>query len=84
MNETADSPASASFWTGTRDAAPGITRREALAITLKAGAGLSLLGQVGGLLRGAPEPQPSPSAPSPVTVTLNINGAAHTLSLIHI
>ena len=60
MNEPADYRASASFSIGARDVAAGITRREAFARTLKAGAGLSLLSQVGGLLRGATEPPPSP------------------------
>jgi xanthine dehydrogenase YagT iron-sulfur-binding subunit len=81
MDEPADSLASASFFTGARDVAAGISRREAIARTLKAGAGLSVLSQVGGLLRGATEPPPSPSAPGPVTVTLNINGDAHTLAI---
>jgi xanthine dehydrogenase YagT iron-sulfur-binding subunit len=81
MNEPADCSASASFSIGARDVADGITRREAIARTLKAGAGISLLSQVGGLLRGATEPPPSPSAPGPMTVTLNINGAAHTLAI---
>jgi hypothetical protein len=60
MNKPADSPASASFSTGARDVAAGLTRREAIARTLTAGAGLSLLSQAGGLLRGATEPPPSP------------------------
>jgi xanthine dehydrogenase YagT iron-sulfur-binding subunit len=81
MNEAAGSSASASFSTGARDVADGISRREAIARTLKAGAGLSLLSQVGDLLRGASEPPLSPSAPGPVTVTLNINGTAHTLAI---
>ncbi len=81
MNGPADSPASASFSSGVRNVGAGITRREAVVRTLKAGAGISLLSQIGGLLRGSTEPPPSPSAPSPVTVTLNINGAAHTLAI---
>jgi xanthine dehydrogenase YagT iron-sulfur-binding subunit len=81
MNEAAGSSASASFSTGARDVADGISRREAIARTLKAGAGLSLLSGVGGILRGAIEPPLSPSSSGPVTVTLNINGAAHTLAI---
>jgi xanthine dehydrogenase YagT iron-sulfur-binding subunit len=82
MNESAKYLSSPSFSTvGARASAP-ITRREAIAKTLKAGAGLSLLSQTGGLLRGATETPPrSPSATESVTVTLTINGAPHTLAI---
>ncbi len=82
MNESPNSLSSPSFSTVGERASGHITRREAIAKTMKAGAGLSLLCQVGGLVRGATETlPPPPAAPESVTVTLNINGAAHTLAL---
>jgi xanthine dehydrogenase YagT iron-sulfur-binding subunit len=81
MNEPANSPGSPSFSAGSRGVAGGISRREAIARTLKASAGLSLLSQAGSLLRGAADATRSSSAPGPVTVTLNINGDSHTLAI---
>jgi xanthine dehydrogenase YagT iron-sulfur-binding subunit len=82
MNESAKSLSSPSFSAVGEKTSARITRREAIAKTLKAGAGLSLLSQVGGLARGATEtPPPAQSATESVTVTLTINGAAHTLAI---
>ena len=82
MNESAQSLSSASFSTGGEKRSARITRREAIAKTLKAGAGISMLSQAGGLLRGATETPPrSPSATDSMIVTLTINGAVHTLAI---
>jgi xanthine dehydrogenase YagT iron-sulfur-binding subunit len=61
----------------------GITRREAIVRTLKAGAGISVLTQMNTFSSAAPLPETRAvaSLPEKVTLTLNINGRDHTLSV---
>jgi xanthine dehydrogenase YagT iron-sulfur-binding subunit len=65
----------------------GITRREAIARTVKVGAGLSLLSHLnawGAAAASAADPELEPAAANPsemMNVTLNINGQPHTLTI---
>lgn len=86
MKKPAQPLPSPSFSSATSDhKTGGITRREAIGRTLKAGAGLSLLGQLGGFAHAASAEIPPPRGVPPdtefVTVTLTVNGTAHTLML---
>lgn len=82
MNEPDTSLGSPSFSEEKDAVANGITRREAIARTLKFGAGLPLLNQVRSL-RGQPDIslQALTAATETVTVTLNLNGVPHALVL---
>lgn len=82
MKEPALPLASPSFTTDASDASNCITRREAIARTLKLGAGITLLNQVG-VLRGQTEAvrKDLTAITETVTVTLNINGTPHALVL---
>ncbi len=83
MNKPERSPSSSAGGAGKPN---DISRREAIAKTLQAGAGLSLFGQLSLVAQGASASPASPKPPAvaartTTTVTLNINGAAHTLAL---
>lgn len=72
---------------GSAPSLTGITRREAIARTLKAGVGFSMLAHLPGTVRAAEaEGGSAPALPESaqletVNVTLNINGADHTLAI---
>ncbi|HEY4247947.1 MAG TPA: 2Fe-2S iron-sulfur cluster-binding protein [Lacunisphaera sp.] len=88
MKEFSSTPGSPSFCsTGSKSRLGGITRREAIARTLKAGVGFSVLAHLPGNT-GASTGEtgraiaPPDSAPlEMVNVTLNINGTEHTLAI---